>query len=151
MPNSPHLDATIHLRKLCVGISTVEELEELQNINIPNRNGKIWHVTRSWPKRAEELLKGGSMYWIIKGAMPARQPIIGFEEHPSEDPDEKPKCRILLARELIKTEPWPHRPFQGWRYLKPGEAPPDLGVNGLGDDEAMPPEMIAELKMMGLL
>ncbi|WP_420549493.1 DUF1489 family protein [Curvivirga sp.] len=151
MSDISHENATIHLRKLCVGVESVEQLQEWQRINLPKRGGKIWHITRSWPKRAEELLKGGSLFWIIKGSMSVRQPIVGFEEHPSEDPDEKPKCRILLGPELVKTQPWPHRPFQGWRYLKPEEAPPDINMLENGETESMPAEMIAELKSLGLM
>ena len=144
-----HTNATIHMRKLCVGVETIEDLAQWQQYNLPFRGGEIWHVTRSWPKRAEELIEGGSMYWIIKGAMCVRQPILSFQEEPSEDPDEKPKCRIVLENTLIETVPWPHRPFQGWRYLKPNEAPPDLNQSGCDDE--MPPEMAAELKSLGLI
>lgn len=82
--------------------------------------------------------------------MQARQRIIGFEEHASEDPDEKPRCKILLEPKVIRTQAWPHRPFQGWRYLKPGEAPADLGAEGTGDDQ-LPPELAAELRNLGVL
>ena len=78
---------TIHLRKLCVGVATIDELQEWQDYNLENRGGQIWHVTRSWPKRAEELLKGGSLFWIIKGSMSVRQPIVGFEEYASPEFD----------------------------------------------------------------
>ena len=143
-------EALIHLRKLCVGIETPDELRHWQQINLPIRQGKIWHVTRSWPKRAEDLLKGGSIFWIIKGEMRLRQQIIGFEEHPLEPGDKKPKCRILLDSELVETQPWPHRPFQGWRYLPVNEAPPDLREGGHTEGE-MPAAMAAELRELGLL
>lgn len=140
----------LHLRKLSVGSESVDTMIAWQEGMRAKRSGHIWHVTRSWPKRAEELLNGGSLYWIIKGVMVARQPIIGFEEHPPENPEDKPYCRIMLADEVIKTQPWPHRPFQGWRYLKADEAPPDLdSLAGEGDE--MPAEMAAELRSLGLL
>ncbi|MDJ0683708.1 MAG: DUF1489 domain-containing protein [Alphaproteobacteria bacterium] len=138
----------LHMRKLCVGAESIEDLAEWQAMRL-RQMGSIGHVTRMWPKRIDELLKGGSLYWIIKGVMRVRQPILGFEEWhdlSGEDEGKKPKCRIVLAPDLIPTDPWPHRPFQGWRYLTPDEAPPDLG-KGANDD--MPPELKAELRAIG--
>ena len=139
---------TIHIRKLCVGAESIESLQEWQAMRLETM-GSIGHVTRMWPKRLDEVLDGGSLYWIIKGVMRVRQPIIDFEEwiDPSEEDDGgKPKCRIVLAPDLIRTDPWPHRPFQGWRYLKPEDAPPDLGARANDD---MPPELAAELRAIG--
>lgn len=150
MTDRPDTAASIHLRKLCVGVENVEHLENWVAHISQQRGGLTWHVTRSWPKRADELLVGGSLYWIIKGVMQARQRIIGFEEHPAEDPDDKPRCKILLEPEVIRTQAWPHRPFQGWRYLKPSEAPPDLNEQAGGDDQ-LPPELAAELRNIGVL
>ena len=140
----------IHIRKLSVGSDSVESMQEWQNQNKEFRDGKIWHTTRNWPRRGEELLNGGSMYWIIKGVMQVRQPIIGFDEEPADDPDKKPYCRIMLAPELILTKAWPHRPFQGWRYLKPEDAPPDIEGGARSEDD-MSAEMEAELRELGLL
>ncbi len=136
----------LHIRKLCVGADTVEDLKEWQDGRLAQL-GSIGHVTRMWPKRQDEVLEGGSLYWIIKGVMRVRQRIIGFEEWPADDPEDKPKCRLVLDPELVLTEPWPHRPFQGWRYLKPEEAPPDLGARD--DGEGMPAELAAELRAIG--
>lgn len=141
----------LHLRKLSVGSESVETLQDWQEMMKGQRGGRIWHVTRSWPRRQEEILSsGGSIFWIIKGIMQVRQPIIGFEEHPPEDPDGKPACRIVLGDELVRTVPWPHRPFQGWRYLTEADAPKDLAQAGEGEGD-MPPEMAAELRNLGLL
>ena len=137
---------TLNIRKLCVGAESVDSLRDWQALRL-KQMGSIGHVTRMWPRRVAEVLDGGSLYWIIKGVMRVRQEITGFEEWPSEDPEEKPKCRIILAPELVLTEPWPHRPFQGWRYLVPDEAPPDLGARSDNDD--MPPELVAELRSLG--
>ncbi len=136
----------LSIRKLCVGAESVDSLREWQDERL-RLNGSVGHVTRMWPKRREEVLDGGSLYWIIKGVMRVRQQIIGFEEWPPEDPEDKPKCRLVLDPDLVLTEPWPHRPFQGWRYLKPEEAPPDLGSRHDKDD--MPADMVAELRAMG--
>lgn len=150
MPNSIVSKPNIHMRKLCVGIDTVEQLEERVALIAPQRGGVTWHITRSWPKRAAELQAGGSLYWIIKGIMQARQPIAGFEEVAGEGPDDKPRCKILLEPQVIRTQPWPHRPFQGWRYLKPEDTPPDIDAIEDGDDQ-LPPELAAELRNMGVL
>ena len=113
--------------------------------------GALWHRTRTWPRRYTEILEtGGSLYWIIKGAMACRQPIVGFEAEAHEDPDERPYCRIMLGPELIPTDPWPHRPFQGWRYLKAKDAPPDL-PEGRESKEPLPTELASALAEIGVL
>ncbi len=149
----------INIRKLSVGSESVESLQAWQQENKKIRDGQIWHITRNWPKRRDELLDGGSIYWIIKGVMQARQRIVGFMEDEasamqiaqnSEAINKKPYCRIMLASELILTKPWPHRPFQGWRYLKPEDAPPDMNSN-INDEDEMPLGMAADLKNMGLI
>jgi hypothetical protein len=141
---------TLHLRKLCVGAESLEDLARWQAGRRRHGADRLWHRTRSWPRRHAEILRdGGSLYWIIKGAMVCRQPILGFEPEAHPDPDEKPYCRILLDEPLIPTEPWPHRPFQGWRYLKAAEAPPDLAQAGAGED-ALPPALAAELRALGV-
>ena len=142
----------LHMRKLCVGVERLEELAAWQARRLSVPGAQLFHATRNWPRRQAEILDGGgSLFWIIKGRMAARQRIIGFEAAPrvdAEDPDEKPFCRILLDPALVPTEPWPHRPFQGWRYLKSSEAPPDLDVHGGSGD--LPAELSAELKALGL-
>ena len=117
----------LNIRKLCVGADSIEDLQHWQTGRLRLNGGKIWHTTRTWPRRFEEILQGGgSLYWIIKGQMAVRQGILGFEPEPQDDdPDSRPYCRIILSPELVPTDPWPHRPFQGWRYLKADDAPPD--------------------------
>ena len=137
----------LHIRKLCVGAESVEDLQVWQDQRLRQR-GSIGHVTRMWPRRMEEVLDGGSLYWIIKGVMRVRQRILAFEEWPGEEPGSKPKCRLVLEPQLILTDPWPHRPFQGWRYLKPEEAPPDLGDDT--KDGQMPSSLAAELRQLGV-
>lgn len=137
------------MRKLCVGVETVDWLEA-RLARAAEGRGYTSHVTRSWPKRSEELLAGGSLYWIVKGVMQARQPILRFEEFwPSDSDDDRPRCRIVLEAELVRTDPWPHRPFQGWRYLKAEEAPPD--ISAVDGDDSLPPDLAVELKNMGVL
>ena len=80
------------------------------------------------PKRAEEMLAGGSIYWVIKNHIIVRQKLIGFEA--VKDKEGKAMCRVHLDPELIRTKSRKKRPFQGWRYLEPGDAPPDLDGKG---------------------
>jgi len=138
----------LHIRKLCVGAESLESLQHWQAGRLKVNDGRLWHRTRTWPRRSQEILReGGSLYWIIKGQMACRQPIVGFEPEAHEDPDERPYCRIMLGPELIPTDPWPHRPFQGWRYLKEDEAPPDLASGQ--DSGELPPALAAELRAIG--
>lgn len=139
---------TLHIRKLCVGADSIDDLRHWQVGRLKQNGGRLWHRTRTWPRRYPEIVDGkGSLYWIIKGVMSVRQPIIGFEAEPHEDPDERPYCRIMLGPDLFETEPWPHRPFQGWRYLTPSEAPPDI-AQGV-DNDTLPPGLAAELRALG--
>lgn len=144
----------LHIRKLCVGADSVADLEEWQAGRRAQhlRDGidpdeAVWHVTRTYPKRAAEILEGGgSLYWIIKGIMCVRQPIRRFDE--VVDGEGRPACKIVFDPVLVPVEPRPHRPFQGWRYLDAKDAPLDLGAGGQA--EGLPPEMAAELRALGL-
>lgn len=106
------------------------------------------HVTRMWPRRAAELLEGGSLYWVMKGAVACRQRIAALEEARGEDGVRR--CRIVLDPELIRVSPAPRRAFQGWRYLAAADAPPDLGPVGGAEDDL--PEALREaLARMGVV
>ena len=104
------------------------------------------HVTRNRPRRADEILDGGSIYWIIKGVMIARQKIIDLAAVQRDDG--RPACGLVLSSELVATIPTKMRIFQGWRYLEPEDAPADLIGAG---DESMPPALAAELRALGIL
>lgn len=141
---------TIHLIKLVVG---VKELAELAHINEPRQfeyHGRdcIAVRTRRFPRRREELLKGGSLYRVIKGRVVARQEIAGFEE--GQDPDGRGYCRIICDANMMMTVAKPHRPFQGWRYLRPADAPKDRGWFDPDSTDEPPPEMAEDLKELGL-
>jgi hypothetical protein len=119
--------------KLCVGVENVDELSEWQVKRAKERAKKgkpanPFHDTRMTPKRAEEMLGGGSLYWVIKHYIIVRQRLIGFEA--VKDKDGKPMCRIHLDPDLVRTRPRKKRPFQGWRYLEPSAAPADLDGKG---------------------
>lgn len=139
---------TLNLIKLCVGADAVEDLIDWQKTRAAlNADGLPRHVTRMWPKRAEELLDGGSLYWVFKGVVLARQRILRLDEVPGADG--VVRCGIVLDPAIARTEPQPRRPFQGWRYLKPDEAPRDLPAMRAGDD-TLPPELSAALADLGL-
>lgn len=140
----------MHIIKLCVGISSVEELaqwraqRQAQGLGRPD--GLIVHRTRMMPKRADDIVGKGSLYWVMSGAVRCRQLIVGLEA--GTDDEGRKCCNMLLDPELIRTVPYPRRPFQGWRYLESKDAPPDLAQAG----EEEPPEgMAEELAQLGLL
>lgn len=140
--------ANLHLLKLCVGVERPEDLASWQAHRALKGRTKFWHVTRMWPRRAEELLAGGSLYWVMKGAIACRQRIVALEEAVGEDGIRR--CRIVFAPELIRTVPAPRRAFQGWRYLETKDAPRDIGPLGAEEDE-MPDEMRRALAEIGVV
>lgn len=122
---------TLHLIKLCVGVDSVEDLEAYRAADIARAKARgevavSRHVTRMTPKRAEELLDGGSLYWVIKRVIQCRQRILSLDEVDGKDGIRR--CAIVMDTEIIRTAPAPRRPFQGWRYLKAEDAPADLSV-----------------------
>ena len=143
----------LHLIKLCVGCESIEDLREwvAQRSLIAIAAGLepySEHVTRMVPKRGRDLLDGGSLYWVIKGQVSARQPLLDVVEF--TDTDGIGRCRLILGPEVIETMPQPKRPFQGWRYLDEKDAPRDLFEKG-GAGEDMPAELKRELAELGLL
>jgi len=140
----------LHLIKLCVGIEALEQLQALYATRIAGRIARgerpnPYHVTRMTPRRADEVLDGGSLYWVIKRVVQARQEIIALEEVIGEDGIKR--CRLVLGTDLIPTEPQPRRPFQGWRYLNASDAPADLSEQGGGAE--LPGELRAHLREIG--
>ncbi|WP_404403655.1 DUF1489 family protein [Pelagibacterium halotolerans] len=141
----------MHIIKLCVGVSSVDELvawrEHRRAQGLGRPDGLNRHRTRMMPKRADEIVGQGSLYWVIAGAVRCRQRIVALEA--AVDEEGRSCCDILMDSELIRTVPQPRRPFQGWRYLDPKDAPADLST-GTGED--LPPEgMAEELAKFGLL
>ena len=132
----------LHIIKLCVGVDSVDELRAWRKEQ--RRRGRSCVVnTRMTPKRCDEVLEGGSLYWVIKGVVRCRQVIKGID---SFDDGPKTRCEIRLHEELVLTEPLPRRAFQGWRYLDPAEAPADLDA-GLAAD--LPNDLTAQLRALG--
>lgn len=142
---------TVHLIKLCVGVEDVDHLADLQGRRLAEaraggRPGVLRHVTRHAPRRARELLDGGSLYWVIKGWVRVRQRLVGLD--PVTDGEVR-RCALVLDPHLVRTVPRAHRPFQGWRYLPAAKAPPDApSGGGLAD---VPDHLADELRELGLL
>nr|WP_255553727.1 DUF1489 domain-containing protein [Maritimibacter sp. DP1N21-5] len=135
--------------KLCVGAETVEDLTAWQKMRAggdPSYEPR--HVTRMWPKREAEVLAGGSLYWVFKGLILARQPIVRFDEVIGEDGIRR--CGLVLGREVVLTSPAPRRPFQGWRYLDPADAPRDL-PRGRKSETPLPRDLEIALSEIGIL
>lgn len=142
----------MHMIKLCVGVATLEELESYRS-----ERAHWWgadygedvhvHRTRMRPKQADQIEGQGSIYWVISGVIRARQRILRLAE--AADSEGRGCCDIIMAPDLVRVAPRPKRPFQGWRYLRPDEAPADLG--GSGFEEAGSMELAEELARLGLI
>ncbi len=146
-------EAPLHLLKMAVGIADIDELRRVRGQRIRQYGGS-WVYTRNHPRRAEAVLAGGSLYWVIRGQIRVRQRVVGFKSE--RDDKGRAYCLIAVDPELVPTLWRPWRPFQGWRYLAAADAPPDLGaVPGggppMGAEGAMPERLLAELRALGLL
>ena len=144
---------TLHLIKLCVGEESLDDLRQWMAARIRDakRRGapaRHAHVTRMTPKRAAEILDGGSLYWVIKGQIGARQTIVGIE--PFMDSDGIGRCKLWLDGAVVAVAPRPMRAFQGWRYYEAKDAPADLDESRKGVAE-MPEPLRRELAGLGLL
>jgi hypothetical protein len=141
----------LHLIKLCVGVDSVQELEnwivEKRRKTKGNAREHI-HTTRMVPKRADELLDGGSLFWVIRGELICRQTLL--DVRPFVDREGIGRCRLVLEPKVVLVEPRPHRAFQGWRYLVAKEAPRDLGRVAPGVAK-LPENLRRELRELGLL
>ncbi|PKQ09734.1 MAG: DUF1489 domain-containing protein [Alphaproteobacteria bacterium HGW-Alphaproteobacteria-12] len=143
---------TVHLIKLCVGAEDISDLAGWQAARLAEKKKLkqpqiLAHVTRMTPRRADELLTGGSLYWVMKGVIRCRQKLLGVE--PYTDGEGIGRCRLVLDHEIVPTRRQARRPFQGWRYLDTKDAPPDARTGNA--DEDMPDEMRRELEELGLL
>jgi hypothetical protein len=136
----------LHMLKIAAGVSDLAELKELQKERKKER-GVYAFYTRNMPKRQEEILDGGSVFWVIKGQIQARQKIKGFR--PIVNNRGRPAVLISFEAKLTLTDWRPHRPFRGWRYLETGDAPKDSPKGA--KTKGFPPKMEAELRELGLL
>ncbi len=140
----------LHLIKLCVGAQSIAQLAEWQNKRLAERKrrggrAEVLHITRQTPKRDEELLNGGSLYWVIKGQIAVRQRLVALRPVVR---NERPHCALVLDPKLVPIMRRAHRAFQGWRYLTPKDAPRDLRA---GEADLASESLRAELTALGLI
>src|SRR5215468_5576684 len=144
----------LHLIKLSVGTDSIEDLEDWIKLKLKEqrargaRKPERVHTTRMVPKRADELIDGGSIYWVIRGEILCRERILAVR--PFVDKDGIGRCRLVLDGKPKLTEPRPYRAFQGWRYLAVKDAPKDLDRAAPGAAK-MPEDLRRELRGLGLL
>jgi hypothetical protein len=143
----------LNLIKLCVGCDSIDDLAQWQARRLADyrRRGEpaeLKHTTRMTPKRRDELIDGGSLYWVIKGFIQTRQRLVDIR--PFTDAEGIRRCHLVLGSELVVVAPRPFRAFQGWRYYPAKDAPPDLGAVAKGAED-MPSELRRELAELGLL
>jgi hypothetical protein len=143
----------LHILKLCVGADSISDLEEWIAERQAQRRARgepaeQLHTTRMVPKRIEEIVSGGSLYWVIKGQISARQRLIDIR--PFTDGEGIGRCHLVMEPLVVPVEPRPFRPFQGWRYLQAKDAPRDISERS-GDLGVMPEQMRRELAELGLL
>ncbi|MEX1147679.1 MAG: DUF1489 domain-containing protein [Sphingomonadales bacterium] len=137
----------LHMIRVAVGIDSVDHLRAVQDVR--RAGGDFVPVlTGSAPRRTDEIVAGGSLYWIIKGTVQVRQRIVGIDR--LEGRPQGKGCRIRLSPDIVLTAPRPRRPHQGWRYLKPDDAPPDRGDEPEGIED-LPEAMAARLRDLGLV
>lgn len=142
----------LHIIKLCVGTAEVAELVEWQAKHRKIKFGGkacVYHTTFQTPKRQDEVLDGGSLYWVMKGMITVRQRLVGFKDGNKEDGSAC--CLLILDPEPVLVRPTPRRAFQGWRYLTAEDAPADLGKSGRSGIAQMPVKMQKDLADLGLL
>jgi hypothetical protein len=144
---------TVHLIKLCVGCDSVKDLadwqeERLKRLKREKKTPELCHRTLQTPRRRDEILDGGSLYWVIKGFVLVRQRVLDLRADVKDDG--AACCGIVLDAELVATRPHPRRAFQGWRYLEAADAP--LDVKGFADAaEDMPRAMREDLRELRLI
>ncbi len=139
----------VNLVKLCVGAESVESLASWQSRRLASGAVKEpEHVTRMRPRRDAEILNGGSLYWVIRGLILARQRIHRLD--PRQGADGIMRCALILDRQIVRTAAAPRGPFQGWRYLEPDASPPDLPRIDSRDD-ALPDRIANEVAAIGVI
>jgi len=143
----------LHILKLCVGCDSIADLEEWIEWRLADKirhseKPEHFHTTRMVPKRVDEILDGGSLYWVIKGQVSCRQRILDIR--PFTDEEGIGRCHLVLEPKVVPLIPRSWRPFQGWRYLTDKDAPKDITA-GAGALAEMPEDLRRELRELGLL
>lgn len=144
---------TIHLIKLCVGAESIEDLaswqtERLAGMKKRGEEAMLRHTTRQMPRRRDEILQGGSLYWVIKGEIACRQRILDLRARVDAEGIER--CDICLDAPIIRVDPRPRGPFQGWRYFLDKDVPADLDLQSDGE-AALPEQIRRELRSLGVV
>jgi hypothetical protein len=138
----------LHLAKLAVGIRDIAHLAEVQAARAGS-SPPLRHLTRHFPRRAAELLDGGSIYWVLAGTMLVRQRLRDIVEDAWDDGT---RCAALVLEPvLVPLIGRPTRAFQGWRYLAAADAPPDRAIAAAAGESELPPALRGELRELGLL
>lgn len=143
---------TLHILKLCVGADSIEDLAQWQTARLKDQKRRgtkkreLMHVTRMTPRRKDEVLDGGSLYWVIKGQIAVRQKILDLR---SVTKNGTPHCGLVYEAALVPVQRRTCRAFQGWRYFDPKVAPPDLRIPKGG--KGLPESLLAELVSLGLI
>lgn len=140
----------LHILKLCVGIGSLAELDtsiaqRLDHCRAAGTPAEQTHTTRVLPKRAAEILAGGSLFWVIRGQVAARQMVCDIR--PFVDADGIGRCHLVLEPRVIAVASRPCRPFQGWRYLEERDRPTDLTAA----DAALPEQLRLTLRELCLI
>ncbi|MEM7618847.1 MAG: DUF1489 domain-containing protein [Pseudomonadota bacterium] len=143
---------SIHLVKLCVGIESVDHLKQsiqsrFKQEKLKSANAQLFHTTRMIPKKGPELINDGSLYWVIKGHIQARQKILDIQ--PFQDNEGIKRCNIIVDKKLVLTQWHPRSAFQGWRYLYGEDAPQDMSDNIL--EANLPIQMRKDLMELRLI
>ena len=138
------VSVALNLLKLAVGIDDIDQLRQIREARAAERGGN-WVYTRNHPRRAQEVLAGGSIYWVIRGQICARQRVSGFRSE--RDDNGRRYCLIDVDAKLVATLSRTWRPFQGWRYLLAEDAPPDRSAPA----QLPPDRMLADLRALGLI
>ncbi|SFS03418.1 DUF1489 family protein [Sphingomonas jatrophae] len=133
----------LHLTKVAVGCASMEALIERMEARAAG-GAEAWLETRYRPTRHAELI-GGSIYWIVKHRLVARQAILGFVE------TEEGRCRIRLGGLVVPVRARPKRAHQGWRYLVAADAPADFADGDADALELLPPALARELMALALI
>ena len=143
---------TVHLLRMAVRVESIAHLREIQSERVKTENnggeGALFTYTRNIPRRSDELANGGSIYWVVKRLIRVRQPILSL--HQQTNAEGRDYCAIELDPTHIQVEPQRQRAFQGWRYFRVEDVPPDLDT-AQSDSSDLPPEMAAELRELGLI
>ncbi|PZQ65705.1 MAG: DUF1489 domain-containing protein [Phenylobacterium zucineum] len=132
----------LHMIKLVVGAATIEDLLDWRAAHAAP--GEPWVLrTRMTPKRAPEMIDGGSVYRVFKGVILCRQKILDVN---TVGEGVNARCEVTLDETIVRVAPTPRRAFQGWRYLEAKDAPPDLDDTVSGE---IPEDLARQLREAG--